>query len=230
MAAAEHSRTPPKAKMSLERLMQASVAIETPRMVQKWALVLAGVSSVIAISLSIAVAALVPLKEFVPYFVVERADGSVERAEDVGQRFVADAVNLQYFGARFVRDLLTIDEQMRFRLPQTFTFTRGAATAQWRQFVSVDDRPQARLSEDPTLRRQITIEGSPQIINAAPGARTGTIVFFVRETTASGRVASTTRRVRVTLDYVLSPPADLNAALENPIGFFVTNIRYEVIA
>jgi len=34
----------------------------------------------------------------------------------------------------------------------------------------------------------------------------------------------------VTLDYVLSPPADLNAALENPIGFFVTNIRYEVIA
>lgn len=218
---------PARAKISLQRLMEAAESIETPRLVQKWALLLALVSSVVSVILAIALMVLLPMKEYVPYFVVERSDASVVKSDSVGSKFVPSENNLRYFASRFVRDLLTIDEQMRFNLPASYEFTRGAAVAQWRQFVQQTDRPQARLSNDPSLRRQVVFEGAPQLIAASADARTGSFVFFIREITTAANQAPKVQRVRVTLDYMTSPPNDLNQALKNPIGFFVTNLRYE---
>lgn len=223
------SSAPPKAKVSLQRLVEAASAIETPRLVQRWAIAMAAVSSVLAITQAIALVILLPLKEYVPYFLVERNDRSVTPSNQVGQRFVPSDANIIYFASKFVRELLTIDEQMRFVLPATIEWTRGAATQQWRQFVGEVDRPAERLAKDPTLRRQVTLEGSPQIIAGSAEARSGSIVFFLRETTTSSVSGQKTRRVRVVLDYALVPPKDFRNIVANPIGFYVTNMRYEVI-
>lgn len=217
---------PPKARMSLQRLMEAAQAIETPRLVQRWALVLALVSSVIAVMLALAVLMMVPLKQPVPYFLVERSDGSVEQSRMVGQRFTPSERNLQYFAARFISHLLTIDEQMRFNLPASYEFTRGAAVSQWQQFVQ-QDQPQARLSANPSLRRSIVFEGAPTLVAATQELRSGAFVFFLQETTTTTHAQPQRRRVKFTLDFVVSPPEDLNTVLKNPIGFYVTGFRYE---
>jgi len=223
------SFAPPKAKVSLQRLLEAASAIETPRLVQRWAIAMAAVSSTLAIILGISLVILLPLKEYVPYFLVERSDTSVVASNQVGQRFVPSDSNIIYFASKFVRELLTIDEQMRFVLPATIEWTRGAATQQWLNFVNQVDRPAERLAKDPTLRRQISFEGSPQIISGSAEARSGTIVIFLREMTTSANSGQKTQRVRFTMDYVLVPPNDYKSIVANPIGFYVTNMRYEVI-
>jgi type IV secretory pathway component VirB8 len=223
------SSAPPKAKVSLQRLVEAASAIETPRLVQRWAIAMAAVSSTLAIILALALVIVLPLKEYVPYFLVERNDASVTVSNQVGQRFAPSDANIIYFASKFVRDLLTIDEQMRFVLPATIEWTRGAATQQWRQFVGELDRPAERLAKDPSLRRQVTLEGSPQIIAGSAESRSGSIVFFLRETTTSSVSGQKTRRVRLALDYALVPPKDFRSIVANPIGFYVTNMRYEVI-
>jgi len=217
---------PPKAKVSLQRLMDAASKIETPRVIHRWALTLAAVSSTLAVFLSIALVILLPLKEYVPYFLVEKSDASVERSSLVGARFVPSDANIVYFSWQFIKGLLTIDEQMRFRLPATYEMTRGAATSQWQQFVANIDRPQARLSADPTLRREVVMEGSPQIISASNESRKGSIVYFIRETTTS-KDGTKSRRVRMTLDYLIVPPQDPKEIAKNPIGFYVTGFLYE---
>lgn len=218
---------PPKAKLSIQRLVEAASGIESPRIVRRWALAVAAFSSLIAIILALALIILLPLKQYEPYFVVERPDGSVVKSDAVGAKFVPSERNLMHFAASFITKLLTIDEQMRFNLPSTYELTRGAAVAQWRDFVQRVDRPQARLQENPTLRRSVVVEGTPQLIAATREARTGSLVFFLRETTVIGNDRPVERRVRFTLDYILIPPENLQDALKNPIGFYVTGFRYE---
>lgn len=226
MAAKVPPAVPPKARMSLQRLMEAAQAIETPRLVQRWALALALVSSVIAVMLAFAVMLLVPLKQPVPYFLEVRQDGSVEPSKTVAHQYAPNERTLQYFAARFISHLLTIDEQMRVNLPLTYEFTRGSAMAQWQQFTQ-QDQAVARLSANPSLRRSIVFEGAPTLVAATQELRSGAFVFFLQETTTTTGAQAQQRRVKFTLDFVVNPPEDLATVLKNPIGFYVTGFRYE---
>ncbi|MCX8016316.1 MAG: type IV secretion system protein [Rhodocyclaceae bacterium] len=229
MRVPKFDNTPPKARLSLQALLHAARGIETPRLVRKWSLMMAGFAAAMALLAMMALLMLLPTKEYVPYFLVQGPDGSVERSTQVAQRFEVTDVQLIYFGAQFVRKLLTIDEQLRFNLPAAYEMTRGAAVTQWRQFVLETDRPQVRLASNPKLRRIIELEGAPQIVRASAASSSGALIFFAQERTVTGDDRPQTRRIKVTLDFVLYPPQDIKSIEKNPIGFYVTGFRYEVI-
>lgn len=205
-------------------LVNAVETLASPEIKSRWSVYLIGSLLVIVLGLTIAIFAMLPLKEYVPYFLAERDDGSVAVSSKVGKQFIASSANKSYFLKKYVDGLLTIDEQTKFKLPDTVNFIKGAAIPQWRSFVNQVDRPLYKLALDPSLRREIFYETDIQYLGG--DAYSGTAVAWIRVKTIEGG-ETRNRRVRFTMDYATLPITDASTLNINPIGIYITNFRME---
>lgn len=167
----------------------------------------------IAFVLAITLLRLVPLKERVPYFVeVDRVTGEVRESERVITQFTPDETSIRYHLARWSENLLIVDQHSRdLRLPETARLLRGDAVPQWRAFIQ-REQPVQKLVDDPLYRRNV------RLISLA----------FLSDETALVRLEVTdnrgvSRRVQLTVSYVIIPPKSEDDVMRNPLGLWVIN-------
>ncbi|MHB0990152.1 MAG: VirB8/TrbF family protein [Burkholderiales bacterium] len=181
-------------------------------------------SFAVNIAVGIALAALMPLKERIPYFVTADKDtGLVQVSTLAAKQFSPNEQNIKYFAAKFVRELLTIDPYRTRNefLPSAKTVVLSKAKTQVENFLTVDNTLE-RMDKDPSLARNVTL----QRITILPSAE-NVITAIVKLTTISGNRIATTVTKAITLHYVLEPVKSDEEALRNPIGFYVTQFTID---
>ena len=181
-------------------------------------------SFAVNIALGIACAAMMPLKERIPYFVSSNKDtGLVQVSTLVASQFTPDAQNIKYFAAKFVRELLTIDPYRTKNefLPSAKTMVLSKAKTQIEGFLTADNTLE-RMAKDPSLVRNVAL----QRITILPSAE-NVITAIVKLTTLSGNGVPTSVIKAMTLHYVLQPIKSDAEALRNPIGFYVTQFTID---
>jgi type IV secretory pathway component VirB8 len=171
------------------------------------------VLSIIVFLMALALVRLIPLKERVPYFFeVDQVTGEVRESSRVISQFTPDEASIRYHLARWAENLLIVDQHSRdLRLPETARLLRGDATAQWQAFIR-REQPLQKLVENPLYRRQ---------------ARLISLAFLSRDT-ALIRLDVTdnqnvSRRVQVTVSYVIIPPKAEDDVMRNPLGLWIVN-------
>lgn len=205
-------------------LLAATETLTSPEIKSRWSVYMIGGLLVIVLGQTIAISAIFPLKEYIPYFLSESESGSVSVSNKVGKKFIASDANKSYFIKQYVNGLLTIDEQTKFRLPDTVNFIKGAAIPQWKMFINKIDKPLYKLALDPSLRREVLYETDVQYLGG--DAYSGTAVAWLRITTIE-EGESRTKRVRFTMDYATLPITDPETLNINPIGLYITNFRMD---
>lgn len=214
-------------KILKKGLLTAVEAIASPEIRRKWAGYLITGMAVLLIAQTVWISWLIPNKEYIPYFLVEQADGSVKASDKIGKRFVASDVNKVYFLSKLLNSMFTIDEQTRFELPKGAVFLKGAALTQWKEFVTQVDRPIARLQMDSTLRRSIRYDGNFEFF-ASDDISGSVTVFFILTTKGKNILEKDkVKRYKMRMDYAMLPVTDSETILKNPIGIYVTNFGLE---
>lgn len=211
-------------KVLKKGLLTAVETLTSPEIKSRWSVYMIGGLLVIVLGQTVAISSLFPLKEYVPYFLAERDDGSVAISDKIGKQFNASNANKSYFIKQYVNGLLTIDEQTKFRLPGTVNFIKGAAIPQWKMFVNQIDKPLYKLALDPSLRREVLYETAVQYLGG--DEYSGTAVAWLKITTIE-KGESRAKRVRFTMDYATLPITDSETLNINPIGLYITNFRME---
>lgn len=219
--AKENTRFPRILKKGLLTAVEEIASPEIRKQLSKY--LIAGLF-LVAILQAFALTTLFPLKEYIPYFLAEQADGSLQVSSKVGKRFVASDVNKSYYLRKFIDGTLIIDEQTRFRLPEVANFIKGAAVTQWKEFVNQIDRPLAKLQNDPTLRRSVEYDGRLEFL--ASDDISGTVTAFLVVKTI-GKSVDKVSRIKMRMDYVMLPITDEETTIKNPIGIYVTNFGIE---
>lgn len=169
--------------------------------------------SIIVFMLAVALVRLVPLKERVPYFFeVDRVTGEVSESSRVIQQFTPDETSIRYHLARWAENLLIVDQHSRdLRLPETARLLRGDAVPQWRAFIQ-REQPVQKLVDDPLYRR------NARLISLA--FLSGETALIRLEVTDNRGVS---RRVQLTVSYVIIPPKSEDDVMRNPLGLWVIN-------
>lgn len=181
-------------------------------------------SLTVNIALGFGIAAMIPLKERVPYFVTSsKESGLVQASSLAAQKFTPTEQNIKYFAAKFVRELLTIDPYRTKNefLPSAKTVVLSKAKTQIEDFLTTDGTLE-RMAKDPSLVRNVEL----QRITILPSAE-NVITAIVKLTTLSGNNSATSVIKAVTLHYVLQPIKSDAEALRNPIGFYVTQFTID---
>lgn len=212
-------------KILRQGLLKAVEKIATPEIQKKWSVYLIGGLLALSVVQAIGLSILLPLKEYTPYFLSEMEDGNVQVSNKVGKRFVPSDTNKSYFLTKFIKGILTIDEQTRFNLPETALFVKGAALTQWNAFVKNVDQPMYKLSMDSTLRRSVKFEGPIEFLSGDDVS--GTAVAWLEIKTIGAKENQPAKRIRFVMDYVLLPITDPQTLNVNPIGIYITNFRIE---
>ncbi|MHB1676085.1 MAG: VirB8/TrbF family protein [Sulfuriferula sp.] len=181
-------------------------------------------SLAVNIALGLSIAAIMPLKERVPYFVASNKDtGLVQVSSLAAQQFTPNEQNIKYFAAKFVRELLTIDPYRTKNdfLPSAKMVVLSKAKTQVENFLTADNTLE-RMAKDPSLVRNVTL----QRITILPSAE-NVITAIVRLTTLSGNGVANSITKAITLHYVLQPIKSDAEAMRNPIGFYVTQFTID---
>ena len=181
-------------------------------------------SQVVNVALGLGIAAMLPLKERVPYFVAaSKETGLVQVSTLAAQKFTPTEQNIKYFAAKFVRELLTIDPYRTKNefLPSAKMVVLSKGKTQLEDFITADAILE-RMAKDPSLVRNVEL----QRITILPSAE-NVITAIVKLTTLSGSNTATSVIKAVTLHYVLQPIKSDAEALRNPIGFYVTQFTID---
>lgn len=207
---------------SLDKL---AARFQTPEVVKRISLAFAFMMSFLALVLGIAIMAMAPLKEKVPYFVEARPGGEVVASDKVAQRFEPTEQQMAYFmWHRFVMPLLTIDEQTKSRVKGIAPVLRGASEGQVIAYIN-EQKIFSKILEDPTLRQVVEPESRVDFFKTSKS--TGTAVMWVVAKTTSSKAMPITQRMRVTLDYVILPVKEDKQVFSNPLGLYITGFRIE---
>lgn len=169
--------------------------------------------AIIVFMMALALVQLVPLKERVPYFFeVDRVTGEVRESNRVVEQFTPDETSIRYHLARWAENLLIVDQHSRdLRLPETARLLRGDATEQWQAFIR-REAPVQKLVDDPNYRRQA------RLLSLAFLSRDTALIRL--EVTDNRRVS---RRVQITVSYVIIPPKSEEDVMRNPLGLWIIN-------
>jgi len=208
----------PAPSLNLRGARQYVSAIEAPAMANRRLIVLLFAAIAAVVALALAILLMLPLKERIPYTVEVEVDasgkptGRVAVSEATMARFQPQEAHIRYFLARWVEDLMTVDETSRtHRLPRSYALCRGDALTDWQRYVSEQGRPLKILSETPGYRQ------TAQLIS----------IQFLSESTALIRVKLTNnrnaeKRVQITVSFALLPPRTDEEVYRNPIGLWIT--------
>lgn len=163
---------------------------------------------------------LLPLKERIPFIAEFNEQSGKLEADDrfkvLGVENVQDK-QIYFFTRQWVKNLWTIDSQLRVNLPKTANWVRGAATNELSTFID-KDKAQERLVRDPNITRELVKKPS---ITAGAGK-----TLFVHLELAEKVNGVEVRRLRklIQLDYeLLSEVANDD---ENPIGLVFVHFAH----
>lgn len=208
----DKDRTPPAA--SRDGKSNWFGAFEAPRITARQSMIVATLVGCVAVIEALALLAMAPLKERVPYFVeVETTTGKVTASPDrQASKFMPEERHVRFFLNQWVLNFLTIDPRTReFLLPASYAFMRGDGVTKWSHFVEVEDRTIQRQLDDPSLRRE------PKILN----------ISFISDGVALIRVrlkeGNTIKNKAITVFFALVPPDSDEKIFSNPIGLYITD-------
>ncbi|MBZ0296607.1 MAG: type IV secretion system protein [Anaerolineae bacterium] len=209
-------RTPPGARR--EGLGNWIEAFEAPRAQSRRLAFVASAVSAVAILQGIAIWQMLPLKERIPYFVeADARSGEVRSSTSVAQIFKPDEKNLRFFLGRWTTNLLTIDTRSKeYLLPESYMYLRGAALAEWSEWVTKRDQPLKKLVENANYRREARVSSISLVADG---------VALVRVTLVGRTGASAAQEIRklVTIHYSFVPAESEDDVLKNPLGLYITH-------
>lgn len=172
---------------------------------------------VVAVIEAFSISAMMPLKERVPYFIeADAKSGKVEASQKILDKFTPTEVNKIYFIRKFCENLFTMDSTRtkKYLLPEAASYTRGAATTQYKLWLE-KDTPIERLVENPLLSRQVENFN----INFVPDTDVA-IVRFTLVTSTDGGLKKEDKSMSVKFALL-----EQEISETNPIGFFVTTFE-----
>lgn len=206
-------------------LDRVAARLETPEVIKRISLRLAYALAAVAVAQGIAILAMLPLKERVPYFVEARSDGAVVASQNMATLFTPGERHMAYFiWNRFALPMLTIDEQTSRRLPHVMEVVRGAARDQVIEYIN-HAKIGERMLKDPTLRQDVALDGRIEFVKNDKVS--GFALMWAIVKSRSAKSGSVDKRVRIKIDYVLLPVKDDMEVLRNPIGMYITGFKIE---
>lgn len=208
----------PKPRISLRGLQKYLDVVEAPKVENRK---LVGALIIMAVAMLLMGAGMyrmLPLKERVPYVVVDEVDssgqptGRVEVREGGMSHFQPQQAHLRYHLNQWVQDFLSIDEYTEsVRLPRSNAMLRGQALNDWRVYLASTHQPIERLRQNPEYRERAEVI-SMNFLNES------TVLIRVKLTTRNG----TERRLSINLQTAIIPPTTDDEVYRNPIGLWIT--------
>jgi type IV secretory pathway component VirB8 len=167
--------------------------------------------------LSAAVFELIPLHKDVPWIVPVNAETGTptSRPIQIKGQFTPSQLEVQYFMAVWVRDMLTLNRSLTVGyLKHAYGETQGPAVQLFKNWVGIH-KPIYVLETKPGLISTVTIDSTSFM---SPGHA------FIRATRVKEvHGKNTTQQFDITISYTLTPPTTVEQAYANPIGFKVVN-------
>ena len=186
---------------------------------------IAVLSSVAVIVLGLAIFAMAPLKQTVPFVVqVNKTTGEVVAPfQQSAQKYNPDWASKSFFVRRWIADLLTINNYTLATIndPRAQYFLRGqTAIAEFNNFRALDDT-YAKIAKDPAMVRTVEIKDFTPVAGVKNAA-----VANVVETTIKGGQTSV-KNVLVTVYWTVFPLSTLspNELERDPIGLYITDFK-----
>lgn len=203
----------PAPNMNLGAVQRLLNEVEAPKVQNRRLLGALITVSAVCLAQGIAIMAMLPLKERIPYAVeVETATGNVAVSDRLAQKFEVQETNIRYFLGRWSENLLSVDENSRgVRLPASYAMLKGDALADWQRYVTGQGGPLQILAENPEYRQRAELISITFLSDKSAMIR-------VKLTNANGEE----RRVQVNVTYVLVPPTSDEEVQRNPIGLWIT--------
>ena len=162
--------------------------------------------------LALALKALTPLKEKVPFFIEsDSSTGAVTISNKIAKQFAPDESNIIFFVKIFIRDIITVDSRLTTDVyfPEGYAMTRGNATNELRQYI-IDNKVLEKIGSDPNFKRDVRLISMPSFISQ------GVVL-------ARYQVSDLKKNYAMTIHYAIIPPDTDEERLRNPIGFYITD-------
>jgi len=214
------SSTGPKPpNVSLRNLNKYLNVVEAPKLENRrvWLMLFALTGAVLL--MAIGIMRMLPLKERIPYVIQVETNSRGEHTGNVtvntsgARSFTPEEVHIRYFIGKWAINLLTIDERSRtIRLPETQVLLRGDALRDWNRYITETERPLHKLVENPAFRQRAELISITFLSEKA-------IMIRAKLTDNQARKE---RRVQITLNFALLPPATETDIYRNPIGLWIT--------
>lgn len=208
----------PEPRISLRGVQKYLNAVEAPKVENRKLMGVLVMLSVAMLLMGLGMNQMLPLKERVPYVVVDELDsagqptGRVEVREGGMSHFTPQEAHLRYSLNQWVQDFLTIDEYTEsIRLPRSNAMLRGQALNDWRVYLANTHQPIERLRQNPEYRERAEVI-SMNFLNES------TVLIRVKLTTRNG----SERRLSINLQTVIIPPTTDEEIYRNPIGLWIT--------
>lgn len=208
----------PAPRISLRGLQKYVNVVEAPKVENRK---LVGALIILSVSMLLMGAGMyqmLPLKERVPYVVVDEIDSSGQPTGRVAVReggmsaFEPQEAHLRYHLNLWVQDFLTIDEHTEaVRLPRSHAMLRGQAINDWRVYLANSHQPIERLRQNPDYRERAEVI-SMNFISS------NTAIVRVKLTTRNG----SERRLSINMQTGIVPPTTDEEIYRNPIGLWIT--------
>lgn len=208
----------PEPRISLRGVQKYLNVVEAPKVENRR---LGGALVILAVAIllmGVGMYRMLPLKERIPYVVVDEVDstgnrtGRVEVREGGMSHFQPQEAHLRYHLNQWVQDFLTIDEYTEsVRLPRSNAMLRGQALNDWRVYLANTHQPIERLRQNREYRERAEVI-SMNFLND------DTVLIRVKLTTRNG----SERRLSINLKTAIIPPATDEDIYRNPIGLWIT--------
>jgi len=205
--------------VSLRNLNKYLNVVEAPKLENRrvWLMLFALTGAVLL--MAIGIMRMLPLKERIPYVIQVETNHRGEHTGNVtvntsgARSFTPEEVHIRYFLGKWAINLLTIDERSRtIRLPETQVLLRGDALRDWSRYITETERPLHKLVENPAFRQRAELISITFLSEK-------TIMIRAKLTDNQARKE---RRVQITLNFALLPPASETEIFRNPIGLWIT--------
>lgn len=208
----------PEPRISLRGIQKYLDVVEAPKVENRKLVGALLILAVAMLIMGVGMYRMLPLKERVPYVVVDEVDssgsptGRVAVREGGMEHFRPQEAHLRFHLNQWVQDFLTIDEYTEsVRLPRSNSMLRGQALADWRVYLANTHQPIERLRQNRDYRERA------EVIS----------MNFLNETTVLVRVKLTTRngserRLSINLQTAIVPPTTDEEIYRNPIGLWIT--------
>lgn len=180
--------------------------------------VLLFVAGIMIVVLGFAIAAMLPLKKVVPYYIRVADNGTAvvdQSAANGESSYKPGEAEKKYFLATWVRRLMEMDPNLtKKNIQENYLQTSGKATAELTEYLK-EEKPIEQLAADTSLTQTVKING----------------ITFLQDDAALVKVSTEKRNKEtakvqswlVTLHFIMVPPTDPDEILKNPLGLYVTH-------
>ena len=172
------------------------------------------------VALSFAIAAMLPLKEQIPYVVeVNKTTGEVVTpAQQTAEKYNPTDDSINFFIRRWINAEFTIQSQLaRQNEAMALSMFRGEVAINKHSDFRAKDQTFGRLANEPTLSRAVSIDSLVPVA----GAKRSFVANLTLTTTSRG--ATVAQRKLLTIYYEILPPKSKEDRMQHPIGLYIVD-------